>query len=277
VGSLAEERDRAAAEEIDGDWTEVEIPKKAEKEGYFCIEVDGSQINTVVRTAGTTWKENKLGLIYTSDNMKEVGKKKRKEIKKRDYATYLGGVDEFEKRLFECALRNGYGQYKTDILLGDGAPWIWNMGEDIFPGAVQILDFYHLSENIHTFGKFLFGEGTAEYKAWAGELTELAWDSRTGELLERIEPYKDRERPVGVPNLWHYVTENKGRIDYKRYRENGWPVGSGAIESSNKKVPQSRCKGPGMRWKPVHAQQVLALKARHEAARWYEVPALLAA
>jgi transposase len=45
---------------------------------------------------------------------------------------------------------------KVQVLLSDGAAWIRNMGEELFPNAVQILDFYHLAENLYSFGKYLF-------------------------------------------------------------------------------------------------------------------------
>jgi hypothetical protein len=37
------------------------------------------------------------------------------------------------------------------------------MGEEIFPDALQILDFYHLTENIYSFGKYLFQGDSKQY------------------------------------------------------------------------------------------------------------------
>jgi hypothetical protein len=50
----------------------------------------------------------------------------------------------------------GYGRYEQTILLSGGASWIRNMGKELFPDALRILDFCHLAENIYSFGKYFF-------------------------------------------------------------------------------------------------------------------------
>jgi hypothetical protein len=77
--------------------------------------------------------------------------------------SYLGPAEEFKKHLFECAARNGYGRYEQTGIVSDGAAWIRNMGEDLFPDAVQILDFYHPAENLYSFGKHLFQGDKKQY------------------------------------------------------------------------------------------------------------------
>jgi hypothetical protein len=76
---------------------------------------------------------------------------------------------------------------KKTILLSDGASWIRNMGEELFPYALQILDFYHPAENIYSFGKYLFQGDGKRYTLWAEELIELLRNSRREEVLRRLE------------------------------------------------------------------------------------------
>jgi hypothetical protein len=77
--------------------------------------------------------------------------------------SYLGGVEEFEKRLPAVAVENRYGRYAETVLTSDGATWIRNMGEEMFPDAVQILDLYHIGENIYAFGGHIFGRAASLY------------------------------------------------------------------------------------------------------------------
>ena len=64
-------------------------------------------------------------------------------------------------------------------------------------------------------------------------------------------------------------------MDYGAFREAGYFVGSGAIESANKYTMQNRMKLQGMRWNRETGQGMLSLKARLESGRWFEVEPLL--
>lgn len=81
-------------------------------------------------------------------------------------------------------------------------------------------------------------------------------------------PYKGKSYPARVPNLYTYVNNNRDKIDYAGYKEKGYYVGSGAIESGNKVVVQRRCKQAGMRWDERNAQYMLALRAKTESGQW---------
>jgi hypothetical protein len=197
---------------------------------------------------------------------------------KKEYGAVVGGVVEFGKQLFDCAVRNGYGKYRQTVIISDGATWIRNMCEDIFPDAVRILDLFHLAENIYSFGKYLFNGDAGQYEGWAKEMIGLAKESRTEELLERLEEYKGRPLPAGVPNIYGHVNNNREKIDYAGYRRHGYYVGSGPIESGNKVVVQRRCKQAGMRWDETNARYMLSLRAKHASNLWSEyVETLLSA
>jgi hypothetical protein len=137
----------------------LEFPTK-KKDSTLFIQVDGAMVNTRKCETNSTWHENKLGLVYSSDNVKVTGKVRsddgvdedRHEILVKEYTAYVGENAEFKKLLFSCAWRNGYGAHKETILVSDGATWIRHMKEQLFPDALQILDFYHVAEKIWDFG-----------------------------------------------------------------------------------------------------------------------------
>jgi hypothetical protein len=180
----------------------------------------------------------------------------------------LGSVEPFKGYLLECAVRNGYGRYEQTVIASDGAGWIRNMGEELFPDALQILDFYHLAENIHSFGKYLFQGEAKQYTPWAEELIELLRNSRGEEVLRRLEGYKGKTLPAGVANPYTYIEQNKKKIDYAEYKRRGYYIGSGPMESGNKSVVQKRCKQAGMRWNEGNAQEMITLKAKEESGSW---------
>ena len=58
--------------------------------------------------------------------------------------------------MFDASARAGYGILKKVVVIGDGAQWIWNICEELFPDAIKILDYFHLSENVHGYTKALY-------------------------------------------------------------------------------------------------------------------------
>jgi hypothetical protein len=248
VGQQVYKEDRKRAERTDKKM--ARIPYCLEMEGILYIMIDGAMINTLVKDeGGSTWCENKLGMVFDSTNMRlrkgvdPVSGEVHYEITKKEYVAVVGGVQEFSKQLFDCAVRNGYGKYQQTVIISDGATWIRNMCEEIFPDAIQILDLFHLAENIYSFGRYLFNGDTEQCKVWAKEMIGLAKESKTEELLKRLEEYKGKSLPAGVPNLYGYINNNCGKIDYAGYKSFGYYVGSGPIESGNKVVVQRRRRG----------------------------------
>jgi len=114
-----------------------ELLDKDKKEGVLYILTDGSQVNTNRNQNGSSWHEMKLGLVF-SDHNSIKRKDGQSIIVQKEYVTYFGGVEEFKKLLFEAAVRAGYGKIRDVVVIGDGAHWIWNMCEELFPDAVQI-------------------------------------------------------------------------------------------------------------------------------------------
>ncbi|MDR1135683.1 MAG: UPF0236 family protein, partial [Clostridiales Family XIII bacterium] len=161
IGSMVFERDCELAEAaydklVSG---KLSFPER-KKSGVLYIEADGAALNTREKdNDGSTWRENKLGVVFSSDNIHFWTDKKgvrQHRIEKREYVSYVGSAEEFKKHLFACAVRNGYGTYGETVILSDGATWIRNMKEELFPDAQQILDYYHLCENVNDFAKQIF-------------------------------------------------------------------------------------------------------------------------
>ena len=222
--------------------------------------VDGAAVNTRIEDEnGSTWRENKTVMVFSSKDMI-----KRKDgghiITKKEYMPFIGKSEDFKAYVLDVAVRNGYGSLKETVVIADGAVWIRNMCEEIFPDAVQILDLYHLRENIYSYAKYLHNHDCAKYTPWAEDIIAKVETNRIEEVLAALPD--DKNLPSGVVNLRNYISNNRDRINYQAYRANGYFVGSGAIESANKIIVQRRLKQAGMRWGVQGAQAVLTLRAR---------------
>lgn len=273
VGKEVFEKDKSEANKAfqrPEDTAPQELPKHR-KEGRLYILTDGSQVNTRVEDEnGSTWKEMKLGLIfYDRDIIKRSDESHI--ITKKEYVSYLGSVNEFKKFVFASAAKAGYGKIKEAVVVGDGAQWIWNMCEELFPDAVQILDFYHMSENTHKYAKLIYPEDEISRKIWVNKVLDALKGGKVDEAIKMVENKKVEKVPIGVSNLDTYISNNRERINYKFYKEKGYYIGSGAIESANKMVIQQRMKQSGMRWSINGGQYIASLRTKHESNCWDEV------
>ena len=160
VGNIVFQVDCNQAENAYERFLNGTLPYAQDKRGILYIETDGAALNTRHKNnEGSTWRENKLGVVFSSDNIHSWTDKhgeRQHRIAKREYVSFIGSCVDFKKHLLSCVLKNGYGSYKKTVIVSDGATWIRNLREEIFPDALQILDFYHLCENVHTFAKHLF-------------------------------------------------------------------------------------------------------------------------
>ncbi len=138
-----------------------------QKPGTLYIMTDGSQVNTrEPGRDGSTWKEMKLGLVYSDDHVL-THQGGQSTLVEKEYVTKLGGVEDFKPLLFAAAARGGYGTYERTVVIGDGAHWIWNACDELFPDAIQVLDYYHLCENVYKYGHYLYPFQDTRRTAWA--------------------------------------------------------------------------------------------------------------
>lgn len=118
------------------------------KKGTLYIQADGAAVNTRIEDEnGSTWKENKLGIFFSES---DIYKRKNKSnvINHKEFVSYIGNVDTFRILVFAKAVELEYWKYENIVFISDGATWIRNMISELFPEAIQILDKFHLIENM---------------------------------------------------------------------------------------------------------------------------------
>jgi hypothetical protein len=275
VGRTVFEADKARVEEAYEKMADTPIPEKPTRKDVFYLFIDGSLLFTRILGAigGRLWKEVKLALMFAGKDAKAGKKSERIRIRHKEYVPFLGSVEDFKKYVFEAAVRMGCFEYERIVIISDGATWIRTMCEELFPkkicpNTVQILDFYHLAENVYTYAKDKFKDDQSKYVPWAEQLLDLLEKSKTQEALEMLKDDEHKKTSEGVLNLYGYIKNNINKIDYAWYKKMGWYIGSGAIESGNKSVVQKRCKGPGMSWNPANAQHMITLCAKAKSGLW---------
>ena len=110
-------------------------------------------------------REAKLGCVFTQTTWDEEGY----AIRDPDSTTYTGAIEtaeEFGKRLYLEAWKRGWGRAEKQVVMGDGAEWIWNIAEEHFPGAVQIVDLYHARQHLWDLARKLYPQDVPDEKRW---------------------------------------------------------------------------------------------------------------
>jgi hypothetical protein len=253
---------------------EVGLQEDAEVEAFWSGEKDIEPETTARRlyiTADGTivptdegGKEAKIGSVYETP------------LAKNGLANdmrYTGGFHNSEhlgKKLYVLSARRGLKTAQEVVFIGDGAQWVWKLARHHFPEAVQIVDFYHALERLWSVGRAIYGEGSKGTKKWVKKRVkhllkgkvELVIDS----LCELSSPNSDASEEI-QDNIT-YFTNNKERMQYKRYTEKGYHIGSGAVESACKHVVGQRLKQAGMRWSVQGADAILQLRILWKNGEW---------
>jgi hypothetical protein len=252
------------------------IPRPSEIIKRMYIQADGSMV-PIRGEEKRDFKEVKLGLVYTEDDI--VQKKTRNgdtrsEIRNKHFASSIGeGVDPFKKMLKARAIRKGYYQASEVILLSDGASWIDKMKEEQFPDAVHILDWYHAMDHLWQAAMVLFGEANVKAcEEWVFPLKEKLWEGQVENVINILEAeiLSRNKRKQALIELRGYFISNKHKMKYKEYRDRGYYIGSGAIESAHKYVIASRLKMAGMRWSLSHANAMIWLRSKYFEDSWID-------
>jgi len=181
-------------------------------------------------------------------------------------ATRLG-IDGLREQLRAEATRRGLGQALCVILMGDGAPWIWKLGDDRFPEALQRVDFYHVQEHLWAVAHELYPQ-PEEAKAWMQKIKSQLREGQALKITAQLEEALT-ELPQGSRTAREikYLKEHQPRMDYGRARERGEPIGSGAIEATCRQY-QCRFKRPGQFWSTTGDEGLLCLETFWRNGRW---------
>ena len=234
------------------------LPRREGDQLY--LEVDGHLCPTREPKGGPDdqgYREAKAVVAFSGHDVAEVSKD-RHEILHKILQAQITDSETF-RSLFTEVYRYARGEQAAEVIVvADGARWIWGMVEELLPRAVQILDFSHAKAYLWDAAKIIYGEGSAFVAPWVKERETLLLDDKVSQVITHLQAFLDL-RPALAPIL-HYFQQNQERMRYGTYRQKGYFIGSGAIESAGKQLAAGRIKGPGMRWNVTEVNALLKLR-----------------
>ena len=238
--------------------------RKAEVAGRAGKQPDGS-----ART-----REAKIAVIWSAQGRDPHGRPVRdpgsatynaaiETIASRDADT---GPAPFAARVLREAERRDFDRATRRVVLGDGAPWIWNFADEHCPDAIQIVDIFHAKGHLFDVAKAIYGAGSEVGEHWArqrrGELDQGRIDALIDALQNHAETCGEARRNV------EYFTNNRQRMDYPRFRAMGLCVATGVVEGGCKNIVGARLKQGGMHWTVAGANAIIALRCAVESNRF---------
>ena len=209
-------------------------------------------------------REVKLGCVFTQTRWDEEGY----ALRDPDTTTYVGAIEtaeEFGKRLYVEAWKRGWTRAQKKVVLGDGAEWIWNLADQHFPGAIQIVDLFHARQHLWELVRKLHPHDEKSQKRWIRVQKNRLDKGQIEKLILEMRSIRTRNPEVAeeLRKQTEYFQTNAQRMRYPEFRKQHLFVGSGVIEAGCKTVVGSRLKRSGMFWTVRGANAILALRCCH--------------
>jgi hypothetical protein len=235
------------------------------------LEMDGTGVPVVkAETDGRAGKiegqpahtrEVKLGCVFTQTTIDKDGRPVRDE-NSTTYVAAIETAEEFGLRLYTEAWRRGWSRANKKAVIADGAVWIWNLADQHFPGAIQIVDLYHARQHLWELSAKLFPHHEQARKRWTARCLNLLDQGKIEALVKILRPLPPESPELAkiISNEADYFERNADRMRYPAFRAQGLFVGSGVIEAGCKTVIGSRLKRSGMFWTVRGANAIIPLR-----------------
>jgi len=252
----------AEVERIERDWPEVEDgPDK------LLLSVDGA----FVPLLHGDWTEVKTLVVSEVGEPTQVDGKPVVPTHSHSYFSRVAEAELFQRLTFGELYRRHLETADQAAAVSDGAEWIQGFLDFHCPNATRILDFPHAAQRLCPIGEAVLGAQHASLQAWqTRQLHELKHHGPEG-VLDHLRTFAAAHltQPVVAENL-AYLDKRVAQMQYPSFQAQGWPIGSGMVESANKLVVEARLKGSGMHWSRASVNPLLALRNAVCNDRWAE-------
>jgi hypothetical protein len=250
----------------DESWLQERLQKNGKQAGRMYGSIDG-----VLAPCKGEWREMKNMAWYQVEKVRAyeprrhhastVGEQNDLQARAITYHCDIQPPDQFSGLVWATACQRKADLYEELVFVCDGAVWIWKLIERHFPHAVQIVDWYHASEYLPPIAEAAFGSDTPEYHAWLEQARTLLWEGQIEALIHDCQLLSSiPAAQKAVYEAVSYFTHNHKRMDYARFRQKGYFIGSGTVESAGKQIAGLRLKRAGARWTETGA--IATAKAR---------------
>lgn len=216
------------------------------------------------------WREPKVLIIYVVD---AEGKRAASFAPVID-AT-LKGPDAVFALLRTYLQRLGITQADQVLFIADGAPWIWKrvplLVESLGLAVEQVhelLDFYHAAQHLAQVAALRKDWSTKARSRWRNQQRQLLLRGEVAQVIAAVRDICRGRNSKSIRTHRDYFIKNQSRMAYAKLLGMKLPIGSGAIESTVRRVVNLRLKGASLFWCRASAEAILLLRSYYKAGRW---------
>jgi hypothetical protein len=219
------------------------------------------------------WRELKVGAWFTTRAQPPTKPDGEWSIRAENIHYYadICEAETFSRLVWSTSFQHHVQLAGELIILGDGARWIWDLVDEHYPHAIQIVDWFHACEYLDPVAKVAFHD-QARREAWVAQTKTALWKGRLDEVIAACRQHVDPHRQDDpAQKAATYYTNNRHRMHYPTYRANGYHIGSGTIESGIKQIGTQRMKVAGAIWNFEPARKVAKARAAYLSDQWDEL------
>lgn len=224
------------------------------------------------------WRELKIGAWYEVESRSASAPQSQnpEQCLRATNIRYYCDIQpaaEFSPLVWATGCQNWVDFAHEVVFVADGAPWIWNLVSHHFPHAVQIVDWYHAVSYLTPVAETAFGLSSYDGSAWLENMRDKLWHGEVQSVIEACEALSAFEVARTAAT---YFRNNASRMDYALFREQGYLIGSGVVESAAKQIGSFRLKRAGARWTEEGARLTAKSRAAWLSGHWHQLSHLRA-
>lgn len=215
---------------------------------FRSLSLDGGMVNI----RGEGWKEMKVGVVSAMSHDWQA-EQPVIHLTDLDYTAVIGNVQAFAPAYWALAVQHDVPYAGRTAVTADGAPWIWRLCADLFPCSTQIVDWYHARQQLAQAATARHPHCEQAAKHWFEQMSQPLFDGEIWKIIADLQAHDCAANAT-------YFTTHQRRMQYVQFRAEGYPIGSGAVESGIKQFKQ-RLSGAGMRWSRTGAERMTVIRA----------------
>jgi hypothetical protein len=216
---------------------------------YKSISIDGGKV--YIRSEG--WKELKAGVVAEIGHDWQTADAPAFQLTNLQYTAVIGSAACFAKAFWAFTYRRGVTYAGRTAVTADGAAWIWKVAADLFPTALQIVDWYHATHHLSLAAQARYPTDPTLAQRWYTRMKKYLFQGEVHKLITELNTHQLTAHTT-------YFVHHQRRMQYQAFRAEGYPIGSGSIESGIKRY-KHRLTGAGMRWSRAGAERMVMIRS----------------
>jgi len=237
---------------------------KAEQAERLSASLDGAMAFIL----GEGWKEFKVGTISAVEeemvfNRHTLEEEPQARTKRTSYVAALGGPEVIGEQLWQEAVRRGWETAFDREVVADAAAWIWNLATDYFYDSLQVVDWFHAVEHLSNAAESAYPEAQPTRHRWLNQHKTILFQGEAKQIGLQLQQLAETAAPAAKETLHQeaaYFEKHKHRMQYLEWRNEGWLIGSGTVESAAKQY-KHRFTAAGMRWKREGLERLIPIRS----------------